>query len=258
MDWFLPLRAVVKKRWKSGVVEYAGISSEFPDCDTLNRNPSPMKGASMNERARVSRHQLSELLRSRGLWSEQTDAAFDLVEQVHSRQRRVGGGPYLEEHVYPVTSTVADYLSADENERAAETVLIALLHDTVEDSETIDVDSVHQRFGQTVANGVAALTKPEKRAGNSAKDSEQAEERYVAGVSAADWNVRVIKVFDRLNNLAAVHERPPERRKTYLQETRAHYLDLAKSVDSALTDRMAALLHEQELRFEQEFGHQPK
>ncbi len=208
----------------------------------------------MNERTHITRQELSDELRRLDLWSEQADDAFNLAEHVHAEQRRAGGGPYLEEHVYPVTASVAEYLADTQSDHASETVLISLLHDTVEDSDAVTVETVHERFGASVANGVRVLTKPEKRPGNSADDPEAAEERYVSGVSAADWNIRVIKVLDRLNNLAAVHERPRDRQRTYLDETRTHYLDLAQSVDPELAEKMRTLLSEQERRFQRTSG----
>ena len=204
----------------------------------------------MYEGTHITRQELSLKLRHLDLWSKPTDDAFDLAEQVHATQRRAGGGPYLEEHVYPVTASVAAYLAAKHSDQATETVLIALLHDTVEDSATVDVETVQRRFGTPVADGVRVLTKPEKRPGSSAENSEAAEERYVSAVSAADWNVRVVKVHDRLNNLAAVHERSRDRRRTYLDETRMYYLDLARSVDPELAEKMDTILDEQERRFE--------
>jgi len=211
----------------------------------------------MNRRTHVTRAQLSDWLRANGLWSDQTNAALDLAEEVHLAQRRAGGGPYLEEHIYPVTRTVAGYLTSHTIDQAAETILIAILHDTVEDSDTIDLDVIRQRFGPSVASGVDVLTKPEKRPGSGGEETEGAEARYVAGVAAAPWNIRLIKVFDRLNNLAAVHERAPDRRRTYLEETRAYFLDLASSVDPELQHRMTTLLQEQEARFDTETGDAP-
>ncbi len=216
-----------------------------------------MKGQTVNHPAHISRQELTASLRRLGVWSEQTNGAFDLAEQVHLKQRRAGGGPYLEEHVYPVTASVAEYLVDQESDLTGETVLIALLHDTVEDSDTVSIDTIGGRFGESVADGVRVLTKPEKRPGSASEITEDAEERYVSGIAAANWNVRAIKVLDRLNNLAAVHERPLERRRTYLEETQKHYLALAQSVDAKLAERMSTLIGEQEERFKQAFGKNP-
>jgi (p)ppGpp synthase/HD superfamily hydrolase len=198
---------------------------------------------------RLEQRDLVDLLRRRGLRSERVPDALELAASVHGEQRRDGGGPYLEEHIYPVTAAVATYLSRVDPAGGASAVLSAILHDTIEDSSSVTEQLLAARFGDTVAGGVATLTKPAKRGGKSSEASAVDEARYVARVAGAALPVRVIKVFDRLNNLAAVHQRPPEKRQAYLAETRAYYLDLACSVDESLTRQMADLLTTQEACF---------
>lgn len=200
----------------------------------------------------VSRQQLTRLLKTLDVWSELTTEAFALAESVHRDQLRASGGPYLDEHVYPVTANVARYLSGRTADDGASTVIVALLHDTIEDSDSVTEQIVNDRFGTLVASQVSILTKPEKRPGATAELADDAETRYVEGILAADFAVRVIKVFDRLNNLAAVHQRDLDRRRVYLDETRGHYLALANTVDRSLARQMAELLSEQEVRLEQE------
>ncbi len=204
----------------------------------------------MTGQTTLSRDQLIANLRELNLWRDEMSVAMDLAESVHGDQRRAGGGPYLDEHIYPVTLTVARYLAGHDKGEAVGAVMVALLHDSIEDSTTVTERTVARQFGRTIAERVSTLTKPEKRPGSSAGTTEEEESRYVAGVAGAEYEVRVVKVFDRLNNLAAVHQREPDKRRKYLQETREHYLDLAASVDASLRRQMSELLAEQERLFD--------
>ncbi len=200
----------------------------------------------------VDRDELEAVVRELDLWSASVPEALALAVQVHETQRRAGGGPYLEEHVYPITVAVARFLAGRDRAGARDAVVVALLHDTIEDSTTVTGDLIEARFGHGIARRVNLLTKPEKRPGTSSEETEGAEERYVRGIREADFATRAIKVLDRLNNLAAVHQRDRERRRRYLDETRQYYLDLAKSVDLSLLTMMEDLLERQERRFQQE------
>ena len=200
----------------------------------------------MTEVITMTQSELVEILLRLDAWSDRVPAALALAEEVHGKQRRSDGGPYLEEHIYPVTAAVAEYLIRVDPTDVADAVLIAILHDTIEDSPTLNEQMIAERFADTVALGVAALTKPSKRGGKSGDATAEDEERYVARVARSALPVRVVKVFDRLNNLAAVHQRPPDKRQKYLAETRANYIDLARTVDETLARRMTDLLAAQE------------
>jgi (p)ppGpp synthase/HD superfamily hydrolase len=206
------------------------------------------KEATMTDAAEVKETELVEMLHRLGVWCDRVPAALALAQSVHGEQRRDGGGRYLEEHIYPVTVEVAKYLSSRDRADAPNAVLMALLHDTIEDSSIVTEQSIAERFGDSVSIGVATLTKPAKRGGRSSEATAEDEERYVARIVDSALPVRAIKVFDRLNNLAAVHHRPPDKRRKYLAETRTYYLDLACSVDDLLARQMADLLTAQEDR----------
>ena len=206
----------------------------------------------MIEITRWTRPDLVDLLSRLGLCSDMVPDALGVAEHVHGAQRRDGGGPYLEEHVYPVTATVATYLSRVDPAEGADTVLITILHDTIEDSLTVTERSLTTLFGGSIASGVVTLSKPSKHGGKSNGAAEEEEERYVDQIAHSAFPLRVVKVFDRLNNLAAVHHRPLEKRQVYLAETGAYYLDLARGVDESLAVQMTELLRAQHKRLDQQ------
>lgn len=193
----------------------------------------------------MSQQDLLDLLRDLNYTSDLLPQALVLAERVHGTQRRAGGGPYLDEHIYPITADVARYLARADSASATTAVLIAILHDTIEDSADVTVADLAAHFGPAVASGVDTLSKPSKRGGLSVPEDATQEAHYVAGIAVAPREIRIIKIFDRINNLSAVHQRPPAKCRQYLNETRAYYLPLARGVDEALAERMAALVNAQ-------------
>lgn len=204
----------------------------------------------MNGVVSLNQQALVERLRGIGVWSNDVSDALALAVDVHREQRRAGGGPYLEEHVFPVTAAAVDYISRVEPAEAKDTALVAIMHDTVEDSSPSTAPVIVERFGDSIAGAVSILTKPGKSRSESSESNAEDEARYAAGIAHAARFIRVIKVFDRLNNLASLHERTPAQRRKYLAETRAHYLDIVRSVDDSLARQMAELVALQETRLD--------
>jgi len=206
----------------------------------------------MSDVTYLNRSKLVDVLQRQGASADDVSDALALAESVRGAQRRAGGGPYLEEHVYPVTAAVAAYLALVAPAEVKPAALTAILHDTIEDSTTVTEETIASRFGSIVADAVATLTKPAKRGGGSAEMNAADEQRYVSRIADSERWVRVIKVFDRLNNLASVQQRPPEQRRNYLCETNDYYLDLARATDETLARQMEDLLRAQSARAEGE------
>jgi (p)ppGpp synthase/HD superfamily hydrolase len=149
--------------------------------------------------------------------------------------------PYLEQHVYPVALELS--LSGQD---AEDGIVVALLHDVLEDCHTIDRDDLEAIFGEHIANAVLTLTKPWARERElepaTDRERERREAAYFAAIQGAPELVQRVKVFDRLNNLACVHEKPRAEQLEYTRETERFHLPLARQIDPALARRMDALL----------------
>ena len=119
--------------------------------------------------------------------------AFALACQSHKGVTRASGEPYYL-HPLEVAKIVASELSID-----GESVVAALIHDTVEDTDVTLVD-VRDVFGETVANLIDGVTKIEGVFKN--RQSKQAETFMKLILSMAD-DIRVvlIKFADRLHNI---------------------------------------------------------
>jgi len=79
-------------------------------------------------------------------------SALDFAEKMHSGQQRETGEPYV---AHPL-SVATDIMNLGFN---AETIIVALLHDVIEDSE-VTYEKLKKMFGRNVAKNVVVLTKP--------------------------------------------------------------------------------------------------
>jgi GTP pyrophosphokinase len=94
----------------------------------------------------------------------------------------------------------------------AETIIAALLHDTVEDT-SLTLDEIKAQFGETVyilIDGVTKLSKADM--GESPTLNEQIETiRKMFTLMQKDISIMVIKLVDRLHNMETVEFLPPSK-----------------------------------------------
>ena len=146
--------------------------------------------------------------------------AFDFAAQAHTRQTRKGARaePYVN-HVADVASRVARSPRAD-----VETVLAALLHDTVEDTDTT-LDDITARFGPEVAGYVAEVSD------DKSLPKEQRKRLQVQHAPGTSDAAKRIKLADKASNLAALAESPPH---GWNAARKRAYLDWAREVVAGL------------------------
>lgn len=189
---------------------------------------------------------LMQALEELGLCTPLVLAAVGLAKEVHGSQVRDDGTPYLEEHIYPIARAVARYAkdspAAVQKIPGAETaVATALLHDVLEDSESLTKEEIAKQITHKVAEAVDFLTKP---SGLSIRQMSRTDRElvYFAKLDLApDW-VRTIKLFDRLNNLECIYKSSNEKRQHYLLETAHFHLPMAEGIDHGIALRMKALV----------------
>jgi guanosine-3',5'-bis(diphosphate) 3'-pyrophosphohydrolase len=135
--------------------------------------------------------------------------AYTRAEELHTGQFRKSGDPYIT-HPLAVASILAE-LGMDTN-----TLVAALLHDTVEDTD-YQLDELAEEFGGEVALLVDGVTKLDKvKLGDAAK-AETIRKMVVA--MAKDPRVLVIKLADRLHNMRTLTFLPPEKQEQKARET---------------------------------------
>ena len=164
--------------------------------------------------------------------------AYDTAERLHEGVSRKSGDPYI---THPLAvSTICAEIGMDTT-----TVMAALLHDTVEDTD-YSLDDLTADFGPEVARLVDGVTKLDKVAFGSAAEAETIRKMVVA--MANDPRVLVIKVADRLHNMRTMRFLPPEKQEKKARETLeviaplAHRLGMA-TVKWELEDLAFAILY---------------
>ena len=149
------------------------------------------------------------------------DAAFDFGRDAHSAQKRASGEPYFT-HPLAVGLELADmHLDVD-------TIITALLHDTVEDCD-VSLADIDTRFGSTVAqlvDGVTKLTRLETQT----KQANQAESfRKLVMATSKDVRVLLVKLADRTHNMSTIESFSRQDKKERIaRETLDIYAPLAE------------------------------
>ncbi len=148
--------------------------------------------------------------------------AYVFAMKKHGAQLRTSGDPY---YSHPIE--VAGILTKFKLDSAS--IIAALLHDTVEDTDTT-IEEVRDLFGDQVASLVDGLTKLamiEQKSGS----SKQAENfRKLLLAMSDDIRVLLIKLADRLHNMRTLHFCPPEKRQRIARETLDIYAPLAERI----------------------------
>ncbi len=149
--------------------------------------------------------------------------AYVYTVQKHGSQKRASGDPYFS-HPVEVAGLMTD-LKLDQ-----ETIITALLHDTVEDT-LATIDDIKLHFGAEVAqlvDGVTKLSKIEQM-----PENERAAEnlrKFLLAMSE-DLRVLLVKLADRLHNMRTLHFiKNPDKRRRIARETMDIYAPLAERV----------------------------
>ena len=143
--------------------------------------------------------------------------AFNVANYYHRDQFRKSGDPYI---THPVA--VATILA--ELGLTGETLIAALLHDTVEDTDYA-LQQLEDDFGPDVALLVDGVTKLDRVEFGAAAEAETVRKMIIA--MAKDVRVLMIKLADRLHNARTWRYVPPESSARKARETLDIYAALA-------------------------------
>ncbi|MCS6935210.1 MAG: bifunctional (p)ppGpp synthetase/guanosine-3',5'-bis(diphosphate) 3'-pyrophosphohydrolase [Chitinophagales bacterium] len=146
-------------------------------------------------------------------------AAFELAAESHKDMRRKSGEPYII-HPIQVAKIVAEEMGLD-----AVSVVCALLHDTVEDTE-VTLEEIERMFNKEVAKIVDGLT---KISGVFDLNSSIQAENFRKLLLTLNDDIRVIlvKIADRLHNLRTLDSLKREKQLKIASETLYLYAPLA-------------------------------
>ena len=146
-------------------------------------------------------------------------SAFEYSYNSHLGQKRKSGEDYIW-HPVSVAKILAEY-EADEI-----TILAAMLHDIVEDTD-ITIADVDRQFGHDIAGIVDGVTKLGKIDFISDEDEKVENLRKMFLAMAKDIRVIIIKLADRLHNMRTLKYLTLEQQKRIAKETQDVYAPLA-------------------------------
>ena len=175
-----------------------------------SRKPPIMRQYDLIERVRRYNPKTNEPLLNR---------AYVYAMKAHGEQQRASGDPYFS-HPIAVAAILTD-LKLDDA-----TIAAALLHDTIEDTETTRAE-IDRLFGKDIGTLVDGLTKL-KKLDLVTKEAKQAENlRKLLLAIADDVRVLLVKLADRLHNMRTLEYMPVESRRRIAEETLEIYAPLA-------------------------------
>ncbi len=150
---------------------------------------------------------------------EQVWEAYRFSDNAHKGQIRRSGEPYI---THPVAvACILAQLHLD-----VPTLLAALLHDVVEDSD-ISADEISDRFGKQVADLVEGLTKLDKIELQTAVQAQAENVRKMLLAMSQDVRVILVKLADRLHNMQTLEIMKPAKQRRISQETLDIYAPIA-------------------------------
>jgi guanosine-3',5'-bis(diphosphate) 3'-pyrophosphohydrolase len=145
--------------------------------------------------------------------------AFDMALESHKNMRRKSGEPYI---YHPIA--VAQ-IAAEEIGLGTTSIVCALLHDVVEDTD-VSLEDIENEFGKKVAKIIDGLTKISGVFDTNS--SLQAENfRKMLLTLADDVRVILIKLADRLHNMRTMEFMPRDKQLKLSSETVYLYAPLA-------------------------------
>lgn len=145
--------------------------------------------------------------------------AYRFAFVAHDGVIRKTGEPYIT-HPVSVACILAD-LHLD-----MPTLLAALLHDVVEDTE-VTSEQITEKFGKQVADLVDGVTKLDKIEFQSASQAQAENFRKMLLAMSQDVRVILVKLADRLHNMQTLDAMKPESRRRIAKETLDIYAPIA-------------------------------
>lgn len=144
---------------------------------------------------------------------------INFIKELHKNQTRYSGEPYYY-HPIEVALIVIDYFFD------TETIIAALLHDIVEDTN-FSLNQINFLFGSKITLLIDRLTKLDNNAVLKLKLSK--EENFCKLINDNDQKVFAIKLSDRLHNMRTIkYVKPIEKQKKIALETLQIFIPIAK------------------------------
>ncbi len=145
--------------------------------------------------------------------------AYIVARDAHDGQMRSSGDPYI-------THPVAVALNLAQMNLDHETLMAALLHDVIEDTE-VTKEQLADLFGNTVAELVEGVSKLDKLKFDNKEEMQAENFRKMVLAMVQDIRVILIKLADRTHNMRTLGALRPEKRRRIARETLDIYAPIA-------------------------------
>jgi len=167
--------------------------------------------------------------------------ALTFAARKHRDQRRkdAQASPYIN---HPIA--LADVLVNEAGVTDVEVLCAALLHDTIEDTETTP-EELEREFGPDIADIVVELTD------NKMLKKRTRKRMQIAHAASASRQAKLVKLADKICNLRDITARPPA---SWGVERRREYFDWAKTV----VDRLRGADAKLEAAFDRAYALRPE
>ncbi len=145
--------------------------------------------------------------------------AFRLAADAHKDMRRKSGEPFI---LHPISVAI---IAANDIGLGCTSIISALLHDTVEDTD-LTLDDIVGIFGEEVANIIDGLTKIDEISVSSSTAQAETIKKLLFTLSD-DIRVILIKLADRIHNMRTLESMPRNKQLRVVSETQYIYAPLA-------------------------------
>lgn len=150
---------------------------------------------------------------------QQVRRTYFYAEQAHDGQKRSSGEPYV---THPLAvSTILASLHMD-----YQTLIAALLHDVIEDTE-VSKEAVARQFGTAVAELVDGVSKLTQITFESKAEAQAENFRKMVLAMSKDIRVIIVKLADRLHNMRTLGALRPDKKRRIARETLDIYAPIA-------------------------------
>ncbi|PKG55509.1 guanosine-3',5'-bis(diphosphate) 3'-diphosphatase [Shewanella sp. Choline-02u-19] len=145
--------------------------------------------------------------------------AYQVARDAHEGQMRTSGEPYIT-HPVAVARILAD-MRLDH-----ETLMAALLHDTIEDTP-VTKEELAEKFSESIAELVEGVSKLDKLKFRDKKEAQAENFRKMMMAMTQDIRVILIKLADRTHNMRTLGALRPDKRRRIARETLEIYAPIA-------------------------------
>ncbi len=145
--------------------------------------------------------------------------AYQVARDAHEGQMRTSGEPYIT-HPVAVARILAD-MRLDH-----ETLMAALLHDTIEDTP-VTKEELAELFSESIAELVEGVSKLDKLKFRDKKEAQAENFRKMMMAMTQDIRVILIKLADRTHNMRTLGALRPDKRRRIARETLEIYAPIA-------------------------------